>query len=439
VFFAGERIAESPVPLPAGGFPELPAESLHVAPPCGMPRPLSGLLWLVVLLLALAFRVLASPLRRSLAAAGLALTVSAASLSCHSGADRALAPDEHTRFHVADRLGSAALVLDHRGRVVGRDVADPYGAPRIAWRADDDTAGPAYRFTGKEDDALSGAVTMGARHYLPALGRWTSPDLHYLADRPEAALETPGEANPYGYVGGNPVTFTDPTGRKGLAHGSENRPGVLDSYPGNDGPAFANRMAAVARDRALAEYRQAQLASMAYGVLDVALTGLDWAMTASDVADVATLAMGPPGAGIKVSKQGAKLAIRRARKAVRQYADDALQAARNAAESLSSAVKPGRARRNAHLAGKKHPETGIAFDGDARPDFSPVSVKEVEIEYAGPGRAGRKKDKAAANKAAGFDSQPAGYDWHHAGDGKMQLVPRSVHGKTGHDGPNSPH
>jgi len=160
-------------------------------------------------------------------------------------------------------------------------------------------------------------------------------------------------------------------------------------------------------------------------------------MTASDVADMASMAAGLPGLGIKVGKQGGKLAIRGARKYARQKLDDASRAAADAVEQLRGAAKPGRARRNAHLAGKKHPETGIPFDGDARPDFSKVSVKEVKIEYANP--MNRKKDRAAANKAAGFDKTPKGYDWHHDGDGRMQLVPHSVHGKTGHDGPLSPH
>jgi RHS repeat-associated protein len=304
------------------------------------PRHLLALLLLAFV--ALATRVLAMRPRRLLAAAAaLTLASTAATLSCHSNPDHTLTPDEHTRFHVADRLGSASLVLDHRGRVLTRDAADPYGASRLAWRADDDTAAPTYRFTGKEDDPLSGAIAIGARHYLPELGRWASPDPHFLIENPDAALATPGEANPYSYVGGNPVSFTDPTGRKGLAHGSENRPGVLDNYPDSPNPGFNDRMTAVARDRALAEYRGAQLASMALGVLDVALTGLDWALTASDVADFAALAAGPPGVGLKLSKQGAKLAIRQARKAVRRFADDALKVAREAGERLGR--KPGAA------------------------------------------------------------------------------------------------
>jgi RHS repeat-associated protein len=291
----------------------------------------------LLVLLGLALRLLTTRPRHLLvSAAALALVSSTAALSCHSNPTRTLTPDEHTRFHVADRLGSAALVLDHRGRVLTRDAADPYGTPRLAWRADDDTAAPTYRFTGKEDDALSGAIAMGARHYLPQLGRWASPDPHFLLENPDAALSTPGEANPYSYVGGNPVTFTDPTGRKGLAHGSENRPGVLDNYPDSPNPGFQDRMAAVARDRAVAQLRNAQLASMALGVLDAALTGLDWAMTASDIADTAALFTGVVGAGIKLTKQTAKAGVRQLRTRVRVFAKNAMKDAEGAAHNLAN-------------------------------------------------------------------------------------------------------
>ena len=63
---------------------------------------------------------------------------------------------------------------------------------------------------------------------------------------------------------------------------------------------------------------------------------------------------------------------------------------------------------------------------------------EVEIEYA-TGANKRGKDRNAANKAAGYEKTPDGFVWHHAGEGKMQLVPKDIHRKTGHDGPLSPH
>jgi RHS repeat-associated protein len=340
VHFAGERIAESPIPLPAGGFPELPAEALAPAPAVLFPGFLA--LFLSFGFLFAALRLLAARPRRLLVSvATLALISSTAVLSCHHNPDQTLTPDEHTRFHIADRLGSAALVLDHRGRVLTRDAADPYGAPRLAWRAAENTAAPTYRFTGKEDDPLSGAIAIGARHYLPQLGRWASPDPHFLLENPDAALTTPGEANPYSYVGGNPVTFTDPTGRKGLAHGSENRPGVLDNYPDSPNPGFADRTAAVAHDRALAEYRSAQLASMAYGVLDAALTGLDWALTASDALDMLSLAAGPPAFGAtKVGKLGAKGLVKRLKAGLRELAEAPLKAGKEIGERLQTMAAP---------------------------------------------------------------------------------------------------
>jgi RHS repeat-associated protein len=340
VYFAGERIAESPVPLPTGGFGELPA-AVGIAPAATALRSIVALALLLLLglaaLLTTVTRRISRP-RWHLAPAVLALA--GLTLSCHRGvgSDHTLIPDEHTRYHVADRLGSASLVLDHRGRVLARDAADPYGAPRLAWRSGQ-ASGPTYRFTGKEDDPLSGAVAIGARHYLPALGRWASPDPHFLLDNPDAALSTPGEANPYSYVGGNPVTFTDPTGHKGLAHGRESRPGVLDNYPDSPNAGFGGRMAAVARDRALAEQRSAQLTSMALGTLDFALTAVDWALTVSDAVDTAALVAGAAGAGWKVGKMGAKYALKRIRKNVQKKLDDAVRATRDAAHNAANAVK----------------------------------------------------------------------------------------------------
>ena len=125
-------------------------------------------------------------------------------------------PKERTGFNtgllavLADRLGSAALVLDHTGEVIARDLHAPYGTAAIAWRADHQP-GPTYRFTGKEDNTLASAVSIGARQYIPALGRWATPDPQFLLD-PEAQLARPGERNLYRYAGNNPTQHIDPTG-----------------------------------------------------------------------------------------------------------------------------------------------------------------------------------------------------------------------------------
>ncbi|HEX5749532.1 MAG TPA: DUF4157 domain-containing protein [Archangium sp.] len=89
--------------------------------------------------------------------------------------------------------------------------------------------------------------------------------------------------------------------------------------------------------------------------------------------------------------------------------------------------------RNFHLAGKKHPITGVPFDSQGYPDFRAAGKveKEVEITYTGS----RSSDFTAANKKAGLKETPKGKTWHHHQDRKtMQLVPTDIHAKTGHTG-----
>ena len=69
------------------------------------------------------------------------------------------------------------------------------------------------------------------------------------------------------------------------------------------------------------------------------------------------------------------------------------------------------------------------------PDFSDHlyngGINDVNINPTG----NRAKDFSAANKAAGYESTPKGYTWHHHQDnGRMQLVESEVHRKTGHTG-----
>ena len=104
-------------------------------------------------------------------------------------------------------------------------------------------------------------------------------------------------------------------------------------------------------------------------------------------------------------------------------------------DGVADAVRGSRPR-NAHLAGGVHPVTKIPFGADGFPDFSAVSIKNVEITFNG----NRADDFKAANTAAGYAKTPKGYTWHHHQNGRtMQLVPTDIHRKTGHTGGHSIH
>jgi hypothetical protein len=109
------------------------------------------------------------------------------------------------------------------------------------------------------------------------------------------------------------------------------------------------------------------------------------------------------------------------------------QVSTSRAAEMSGAF-PGRTPiRNFHLAGKKHPVTGVPFDLDGYPDFRATGVVRVEVKITYTGS--RMGDYAAANKAAGLRETPKGMTWHHHQDGTtMQLVPTDIHAKTGHTG-----
>ncbi len=62
-----------------------------------------------------------------------------------------------------------------------------------------------YGYTGREPDE-TGLIYYRARYYDPTLGRFTQRD----------PIGLQGGINPYAYVGGNPVNFTDPSGLKQL-------------------------------------------------------------------------------------------------------------------------------------------------------------------------------------------------------------------------------
>src|SRR5690606_8127425 len=63
-----------------------------------------------------------------------------------------------------------------------------------------------YKFTGKEEVVEVGLAEFGARDMSVGVGRWMSAD-------PAAMHELMGGPNPYAYVHGRPLIWTDPDGR----------------------------------------------------------------------------------------------------------------------------------------------------------------------------------------------------------------------------------
>ena len=101
-----------------------------------------------------------------------------------------------TYYH-ADQLGSTRALTDQSGGVVGSFTYDAYG--KLA-----SSTGPATTplgYTGQYTDAESGFQYLRARYYDPVTGQLMSRD-------PLASVTR----ETYGYVGGNPLNRTDPTG-----------------------------------------------------------------------------------------------------------------------------------------------------------------------------------------------------------------------------------
>ncbi|MFY1052078.1 HNH endonuclease [Ectopseudomonas khazarica] len=111
-----------------------------------------------------------------------------------------------------------------------------------------------------------------------------------------------------------------------------------------------------------------------------------------------------------------------------------------------------------HLAGQRHPVTGVVFDNRGFPIFDDVAAFDTRISidafksasYEGQMKLATKDLLGAIQqgqvKASSFTAKQLqqinagakkidGYTWHHHQDsGRMQLVPELIHSKTGHIG-----
>ncbi|MFZ0993849.1 MAG: RHS repeat-associated core domain-containing protein [Candidatus Sulfotelmatobacter sp.] len=111
----------------------------------------------------------------------------------------------HYYFH--NHLMTTEVVTNPTGSLPPQQDVDytPYGTVIYG------TPSERYLFTGKERDAESGLDNFGARYDASSLGRFMTPD----PDQ-ESGIDNMGDPqmwNGYAYVGNNPLSRTDPSGR----------------------------------------------------------------------------------------------------------------------------------------------------------------------------------------------------------------------------------
>ncbi len=108
-----------------------------------------------------------------------------------------------THWHHHDHLGSLVLLTDASGNDAGRIRYGPWG--EVLERTGV-ASGPEEGFSGSST-TLDGLVLLGARWYCPQIGRFVSPDSQI------ANTTDPLAWNAYLYARGNPVSYSDPTGK----------------------------------------------------------------------------------------------------------------------------------------------------------------------------------------------------------------------------------
>lgn len=105
-----------------------------------------------------------------------------------------------TQHYLANALGSAIRLTDSSGVKLVDYTYDPYGGT-----SSDAASTNVFQYAGRENDGL-GLYFNRARYYKPKWGKFISQDPIGLA----------GGDNIYAYVGGNPLSYTDPKGLQAM-------------------------------------------------------------------------------------------------------------------------------------------------------------------------------------------------------------------------------
>jgi RHS repeat-associated protein len=104
-------------------------------------------------------------------------------------------------YYLADGLGSTMAIVDSDGEVQNSYTYDVYGQPTLTGSLANE-----YDFAGQATDASTGLQYLRARYMDPHTGRFISR---------EPLERVPGwSGNPFAYAGGNPVRWTDPSGKR---------------------------------------------------------------------------------------------------------------------------------------------------------------------------------------------------------------------------------
>jgi RHS repeat-associated protein len=110
-----------------------------------------------------------------------------------------------TIFYSDNHLGSATLLTDADGKVVGESNFDMWGNGLVS------TDEP-YGFIGSEYDAEAGLQYLNARYLDVRLGRFISPDLSLIAGA-DMGQDDPQNLNLYSYARNTPTNHLDKSGK----------------------------------------------------------------------------------------------------------------------------------------------------------------------------------------------------------------------------------
>src|SRR6476660_2865480 len=262
-------------------------------------------------------------------------------------------------YYFSDHLKTASVITDAAGAIKAESAYYPWGGELQFVNNDSND----YKFTGKKRDIETGLDYFGSRYYSNGLGRFVTSDWSATpVPVPYADLTDPQSLNQYSYVRNLPTSKVD-----------------ADGHDPQD---------AVAK------------------VVQVVETTSEEVPVAIEPVIPSLGVLGPLLGGAVFMRADPNSPVMQAMSAVWDRQNQQTQTQRGQArgadeEQSQSDIANERARTGGGY---------INFSNDAKQDLEPGQKNNVDMQYTGS----RRKDEAAANKAAGFKSTPKGYTWHHA-------------------------